>query len=83
MTMHHVVCVRDLAAETFGRIFTVHHPAQAVRSFTDEVNNPESEVGRHAEDYELWSVGTFDDSSGKLTSNAARIVRAIDLKKGA
>lgn len=82
MTQHTIVCVRDLAAETFGRPFTVHHPAQAVLSFIDEVNNRESEVGRHAEDYELWSVGTFDDATGKLSSDLTRIARAIDLKKG-
>lgn len=82
MTMHCIVAVRDLATETFGRPFVVHHPRQAIRSFTDEVNNPESEVCRHAEDYELYQLGTFEDSSGELTSDITRLVRATDLKKG-
>lgn len=81
MTMHHIVAVRDLATETFGRPFSVHHPRQAIRSFTDEVNNPESEVGRHAEDYELFQLGTFDDATGELTSDITRLVRATDLKR--
>lgn len=81
MTMHHIVAVRDLAVETFARPFTVHHPRQAVRSFTDEVNNPESEIHKHTEDYELFSLGTFNDETGEIQSHVERIVRAIDLKK--
>lgn len=83
MTMHCIVSVLDLATETYGRPFVVHHPRQAVRSFTDEVNNPESEIARHAEDYELYQLGTFDDATGQLEAGPLRLVRAIDLKKGA
>jgi len=82
MTTFAIVSVRDNAVETFARPFVVHHPRQAVRSFTDEVNNPESEISRHAEDYELWEIGSFDDVTGQVTSNLSRVCRAIDLKKG-
>lgn len=82
MTVLSIVSVKDLATETFGRPFAVNHTAQAVRSFTDEVNNPESEIGRHTEDYELWELGNLDDASGLIASNPVRICRAIDLKKG-
>lgn len=81
MTMHTLVSVLDLATETFARPFVVHHPRQAVRSFSDEVNNPESEIAKHAEDYELWSIGTFDDSNGAIESDLLRLARATDLKK--
>lgn len=81
MTIHTIVSVFDLATQTFARPFVVHHPRQAVRSFTDEVNNPESEISRHAEDYELFELGKFDDASGALSSQPTRICRAIDLKK--
>lgn len=79
----HAIAVRDLATETFGRPFFVPHPAQAVRSFTDEVNNPESEVSRHAKDYELWSLGRYEETTGLFENQAERLVRAIDLQKGA
>lgn len=78
----HMVAVRDTATEAFHRPFFVAHPAQAVRSFGDECNNPESEICKHAVDYELWSVGTFDDGTGVLVDNPVRLVRAQDLKKG-
>lgn len=77
-----LVCVRDLATEAMGRPFCVNHPAQAVRSFSDEVNKPDSEIANHAKDYELWQVGTFDDGSGKVESALERLARATDLVKG-
>lgn len=78
-----IVAVRDLAVEGFHRPFFVNHTAQAVRSFQDEVNNAESEIARHINDYELWDLGTFEDESGTINNNPVRIVRAIDLKKEA
>lgn len=74
--------VRDLATEAFGRPFYVNHTALAVRSFSDEVNNPESELGRHAKDYELWLLAVFDDANGVYESNPERLARASDLVKG-
>lgn len=81
MTILHIVAVKDLAVETFARPFVVAHPRQAVRSFSDETNNPESEIHKHAEDYELWLIGSFDDVSGVVKSTTERLARAMDLKK--
>lgn len=81
MTVHILVSVRDIATETFARPFCVTHAAQAVRSFTDEANNPESEISKHASDYELWKIGYFEDANGVTSSEPERLVRAADLKK--
>lgn len=78
----YLVSVYDVATETFGRPFCVSHPAQATRSFSDEVNNKESEINKHASDYELWEIGTFDDSTGEVYGSRQRLVRASDLVKG-
>lgn len=77
----YAIAVRDLATDSYNRPFFVQHAAQALRSFTDEVNNRDSEVSRHAQDYELWLIGTFEDDTGSMASNPARLARAIDLKK--
>jgi len=81
MTMHYLVSVLDLATQTYGRPFAVHHPRQAVRSFGDECNNPESEIAKHAEDYEIWQIGHFADSTGLIESDLLRLARASDLRK--
>lgn len=71
----------DLATESFGQPFTVNHTGQAVRSFTDEVNNPDSQVGRHHEDYELWQLGFFDTDTGEISPTKLRLIRGADCKK--
>lgn len=62
-----VVCgVFDSAAECFGRPFFVPSRGVAIRSFRDEVNNPESAMKAHPEDYVLYVMGSFDDSNGQF-----------------
>lgn len=36
------------------------------RAFADEVNRPDSQFGRHPDDYELHEVGSFNPMSGVL-----------------
>lgn len=81
MSILHIVCVLDLATEAFGRPFCVSHPAEAVRSFTDESNNPDAMICKHAKDYELWSIASFDDNTGEVSGKRQRLVRAIDTKR--
>lgn len=65
--MEKVVCaVRDSALAAFMNPFCSPSTGGAVRAFSDEVNRPESEMGKHPEDYELWNLGFFDESTGKF-----------------
>lgn len=81
--MIHVICaVRDRAADAFMRPFAIPSAAMAVRTFRDEVNRADqsNEMYRHPEDYDLYEIGSFDDSSGVITSVPARVlVRAQDI----
>ena len=61
-----ICCVRDRAIDSFGNPFAVVALGQATRSFSDEVRNPESQISRHPDDYDLYHVGSFDTSTGKL-----------------
>lgn len=62
-----VVSVRDRALDAFGRPIFVPAVGVAIRSFQDEVNNKESEIFRHPEDYDLYHLGEFDDGVGRIT----------------
>ncbi|QXP08632.1 MAG: nonstructural protein [Arizlama microvirus] len=77
------IAVLDLATETYGRPFFVHHAGQAMRSFMDEVKNRDSEIGKHPGDYELYELGTFDDTTGKFTAppEPVRLLRGSDFKE--
>lgn len=63
-----IVVVRDRAADVFGQPNFVASLGAAVRSFGDEVkrvdtNNP---INKHPEDFDLYSLGEYDDSSGEF-----------------
>lgn len=73
MTKLFLMSVFDLATQTFGRPFTVPHPAVAARSFREEANNPESEICKHPADYVLYELGMFDDTNG-IVENMSRLV---------
>lgn len=61
-----VCAVRDRAVNGYGQPIFVPHLGAAVRSFQDECNRSESALHAHPEDYDLYSIGTFDDSNAKL-----------------
>lgn len=66
-----VFSIRDRAAETFGRPMFVPAKGQAIRAFSDEINRPatDNQFYQHPDDFDLYHVGIFDDSSGLLIAN--------------
>lgn len=79
------VAVRDLAVQAYMRPFFVAHPAQAIRSFMDEVKRKDGDMGKHKADYELYELGWFYEESGKFENNKEPrcLIRAIDVKEDA
>lgn len=63
---HHIVAVRDRAIDTYMRPFYVPALGAAIRSFQDELNRPDSEMGKHPDDYDLFHLGTWDDQTGEF-----------------
>lgn len=83
MTILHVCSVRDRAIDAFGQPFCVTAVGSAIRSFTDEVNNPKSDlVAKHPDDFDLYLLGTFNDESAKfdLLDSPRQIAVGKDLK---
>jgi len=78
-----IVSVKDSAAQAFGRPIFVPSTDVAVRSFRDEINRKDSaeDMAKHPEDFELYELGSFDDSNGAIAVIEPRLVaRAKDLK---
>lgn len=71
-----IVSVRDRAADTYGQPFYVTGLGQAIRSFTDEVNRAEkgNALFEHPEDFDLYEIGNFDDSSGVIERTEVRMI---------
>lgn len=78
-----ILCtIKDTAVEAFGPTFEVRATGEAMRMFKDEVNNEQSRINKHPQDFELYKVGMFDDQTGELTGmTPERIARAIDIKE--
>ena len=69
--MKMVICsIRDSAADAYGRPFFLPSVGVAIRSFTDEVNRPseDNQIYQHPEDFDLFELGEFDDTTGRLIS---------------
>lgn len=60
--------VLDEKVQAFAPPFFQSTVGQAVRSFSDLVNDPQSRVHMHPGDYVLYAVGSFDDQEAKFES---------------
>lgn len=66
--LYQVTVMFDKALGAYSRPMFVQSRGQAIRAFGDEVNNPEGEIHRHPSDYELFYLGTYDDSVAHFES---------------
>lgn len=76
--------VYDAKAEAYLRPFFAETKGLAVRSFRDASNDPQHEMCRHAADYTLFEIGSFDQGTGVLSSlnhGAVSIGCAITFKE--
>lgn len=64
-----VMAVFDRAVGAFGRPIFVPAPGAGIRSFQDEVNRVADDnlMNRHPDDYELFELGQFEESTGLFT----------------
>ncbi len=60
--------VYDSKVEGYLRPFFMQTPNEAIRAFTELVNDPQHQFGKHPEDYTLFEIGTFDESNGSIES---------------
>lgn len=65
-----IVAIKDRAADAFMRPWFVPTGALAIRSFMDEVNRQadDNNLFHHSDDFDLYEIGIFDDSTGRIES---------------
>lgn len=64
----------DVKAAVYGTPFFMQNDSMATRSFADLVNDKQTMVNRHPEDFTLHGVGQFDDDKGLLEGMTPWIV---------
>jgi hypothetical protein len=58
--------VHDGKGKYFGLPFFMQNAGMATRAFSDLVNDPQSSINRHPEDYVLYEIGKYDDQTAIL-----------------
>lgn len=81
--MKTLVALYDRATESFAPVMTVHTRAEAIRSFRQAMNDPQTPMYNHPTDYELHQIGNYDDQSGRIepTLPTTVIARGEDFKE--
>lgn len=80
-----VVVVRDSAAVVYGVPMFVGSIGAAIRSFSDEVQNPRegNMLNKHPEDFELYHLGDYDDAVAEFMTEGPPklLIRGQDCRK--
>lgn len=76
-----VYVIYDSKAEFYNQPFFLINDEIALRSALDLRRDTNTEIGRHPEDFTLFKIGTYDDSTAVLETDQARevICRFIEL----
>lgn len=67
-----ICSVYDNKAEAWLNPFTVRSSAEAIRTFSDECNNPQSMFTKHPNDYTLFEIGEFYEGTGNIESYSSK-----------
>jgi len=62
-----IFSVYDSKVEAYIQPFYMNSTGAAMRAFEDTVNDPESALNKHPEDYTLFELGTFDDQTAQIS----------------
>lgn len=72
--MNKVFAIRDAAVGEFMQPFFARSKGEAVRTFTDAVNDVKSPFFAHARDFGLYGIGEYDTTSGVIDGCAPDFV---------
>lgn len=81
--INQVYTVYDSKAEVYLQPFMFKTKGEAIRAFTETVNDNKSNISRYPEDFTLFHLGEYDDNSGqyKLLEIKVSIGLALEFKK--
>lgn len=82
--IHRIFTVHDCKAEAYLPPFYFSTVGQAIRTFSDMVADPQHAFARHPEDYTLFQLGLYDDStcSFDILPSPTAIGKAIEFING-
>lgn len=80
--IHELIAVYDIKAQIYGKPVCAQSHASAIRSFGDAVNDQNTEYNKHPEDFILFAIGQYDDSTGNFEQDKPKeLAKALALKE--
>lgn len=78
-----IYSIYDTKAEAYMQPWYARTKGEALRSFEQAVNDPQSQLSKHPSDFTLFELGEFDEQMGILTPNLSKYAlgTAIEFKK--
>lgn len=78
-----LVTVYDKALGCYQPPFSVRAKGEAIRNFQDATNNPQNnQLHLHPDDFELYIIGTYDDTNARITSHEPQLLATGAQLKG-
>jgi len=86
--MMKVFAVYDSAVKAFCRPFNMLTTGEAIRGWSDVVNDEKTEFFRHPDDYCLFQIAEYDETLGRYTNlsapeslgSALKFKKSVELK---
>lgn len=63
-----IIAVYDKKIGSYEKPFVAKHTGEAIRDFDHVRKDPQTKFGRNPEDFDLFHIGQYDETSGKLIS---------------
>lgn len=74
-----VFSIYDSASGLYAQPSIMASKGVAIRSFTDQVNDPNSIISKHPDDYSLYYLADYDDETGTFNSTIVeRLINGSD-----
>lgn len=78
--MLQIFSVFDKKVNAYLQPFYCRTVGEAIRSFSEAVNDPQKSFGKHALDYVLMGHGEWDDAAGKfLCHDPVSVISAVEV----
>lgn len=74
--------VKDKVAEQFMPEFRSVNDLKAIQGFVDALTDEKSIMSKHAEEYELYKIGTFNEKTGEIISEIKLVTKGEEYVTG-
>ncbi len=75
--LREIYCIKDIKVAAFISPFAMANEVHAKRYFHELCNDETSTINKYPSDYELFRLGTFDDSSGEMVTEIEFLCNAV------